>query len=65
MSVIFICPHCKNEEASATRVQSCDDLSYLSKLNEVKELWQCERCDNYFKVHYEITKIVALVDKNE
>jgi uncharacterized Zn finger protein len=45
MTVKFLCPHCKNKEATAERIQSSDDLNWLRNgLDSELELWQCENC---------------------
>jgi len=59
----FICPHCKDEHGEATRVQGPDDLQYQTNIEYIRELWQCNECDKYFTVEFELTKITALVEK--
>lgn len=58
----FNCPHCKSA-GCATRVQGPDDLQYQVGIDTIRELWQCERCDEYFTVEYKLSKITALVEK--
>lgn len=56
----FKCPHC-HDSGCATRVQGPDDLQYQVSVEYVRELWQCNECDNYFIVEFELKNIVKLV----
>jgi len=59
----FMCPHCRDKFGTASRVQGPDDLQYLSDINHIRELWQCNECDNYFIIEFSLSKITALAEK--
>lgn len=56
----FECPHC-HTDGCATRVQGPDDLQYQVSVDNIRELWQCNKCNEYFVVEFELKKIYKLV----
>ena len=60
-AVDFVCPHCKDKEAWASRVQSSDDLSWKTLQPDSTELWECDKCGGYFFLVKKLERIIKLI----
>ena len=60
-AVDFVCPHCKDKEAWASRVQSSDDLSWKTLQPDSTELWECDKCGGYFFLVRKLERIIKLI----
>lgn len=63
MLISFECPHCGND-GEATRIQSGDDMNWMASVEEIKEMWQCDSCTQYFITKYTIKEIVKLTEES-
>ena len=59
MKIKWACPHCKHE--SGTMAADHEQFDWMFEdAEEMKQLWQCAECHEYYFVYYEVVKITAL-----
>jgi len=59
MQVKWECPHCSH--FSGTMAADHDQFDWMFEdAGEMKQLWQCSKCYEYYFIYYEVSKITAL-----